>query len=699
MECDVMGRCRGINVYEKAWEELTREKAFEGYVPEKVCISLIQDAGIICCPTVLPGEYVCRGQVIGEPEDDRGACVHASISGYIEEISYYQKAPGVMEPYVKIRKQIGETGQWHPFAMDFGKKAISQAMYRIGLMPEKFLKSQVLIVNGFANEPYITSGYRLMMESPGKIIIGAILAAAAAEAEAVYICVNEDAFDAVARMKRAVQKYGQNTGNQKPVWIVPVKHRYPKGNEKMILKEVLGRDRKEASVVTVAEMSALYDGIYDGEPWTRVGITVSGEVANPKNLWVPIGSNIQDIIDYCGGKSEEDVIIHGGPLSGRAVDGPNTWVTRETCGLLVLHLPERMNAPCIQCGQCREVCPQGLMPDKIEAMYLEGKEIPEDYRVSDCIHCGLCSYICPSGRRLTEFIGQAKKGHRNRKGSAASNKGKKNSNRKADYIDVSEKLCRLGLPSMEIKSQSPPHIHRRGTIHDVMKQSIMGLIPLIAGALYLYPGHRVHLFLMLLVGVLSSTLSEYFWQMLRNEYLSIQDYSACFSGLFLPLLFPIDTPLWKISLAASLSIIIGKQIFGGLGHSPVHPVLVGKVLFSPYGIPLIEMLWPLALLAPAWMILRRMNPAEYSLAFLALLWAGNPANMTSASVYLASAYLIHSYERMPPSRTGRWIFAIASAGLTLLFQWMGLGPASVFFAVSCMDLSVPLLEFPSVKRI
>ena len=35
-----MGRSRGINVYEEAWEELTREKAFEGYVPEKVCISL-----------------------------------------------------------------------------------------------------------------------------------------------------------------------------------------------------------------------------------------------------------------------------------------------------------------------------------------------------------------------------------------------------------------------------------------------------------------------------------------------------------------------------------------------------------------------------------------------------------------------------------------------------------------------------------
>ena len=78
MECDNMGRSRGINVYEEAWEQLTREKAFEGYVPERVCISLSQNGEAICRPTVLPGEYVCRGQVIGEAgsEDEALSLIH-----------------------------------------------------------------------------------------------------------------------------------------------------------------------------------------------------------------------------------------------------------------------------------------------------------------------------------------------------------------------------------------------------------------------------------------------------------------------------------------------------------------------------------------------------------------------------------------------------------------------------------------------
>lgn len=689
-----MGRSRGINVYEEAWEQLTREKAFEGYVPERVCISLSQNGETICRPTVLPGEYVSQGQVIGEADSEEDACVHASIAGYVEEITDYQRAPGVFEPYVKIRREREKAGEWHPFAVDFGRKAIARAMYRIGLPKKRLPKSEILIVNGFANEPYITSGYRLMMESPGKIVIGAILGAMAAEAEVIYICINEDAFDAVARMKRTVQKYEKNMGNRRPLWVISMKRRYPNGNEKMICREVLGRGKKKAAVVSVAEMAALYDGVYDGEPWTRVGVTVSGEVSVPKNLWVPIGTNVQDIINYCGGKPEEAVIIHGGPLGGRTVDGPNTWVTRETCGLLVLRPARTFVSPCIHCGLCREVCPLGLMPDKIEEKYISGGEIPEKLRVSECIKCGLCSYVCPSGRRLTEYIGQVQKG-RIRAKSARTERDSP-----GDYIDIPEdKKIFRHLKPLERPSQSPPHIHRRGTIYDMMKQSIFGLLPLIGAVFYKHPGQSVHLAGMFFVGILCAPLAEYFWQVFRNEYVSVRDGSAVFTGLLLTLLFPLNTPFWKVALASVTAVILGKQIFGGIGRSLIHPVLVGKMLFSPFELPMIESLWPFAVLSLLWMCLRRMCPAVYPLVFLAVLSIGNSGNLLSASVWLTAAYLIWSYETMPPSRAGRWTFALLSALLTLLFQSAGFGAGSVFFAVACMDMAVPFLEFPTVKRV
>ena len=91
-----------------------------------------------------------------------------------------------------------------------------------------------------------------------------------------------------------------------------------------------------------------------------------------------------------------------------------------------------------------------------------------------------------------------------------------------------------------------------------MKQSIIGLLPLIGAVFYQNPGWRIHFAGMLFVGGLCAVLSEYFWQMFRNEYVSIQDGSALFTGLLLTLLFPIETPLWKVALASVTAIIAGK---------------------------------------------------------------------------------------------------------------------------------------------
>ena len=46
----------------------------------------------------------------------------------------------------------------------------------------------------------------------------------------------------------------------------------------------------------------------------------------------------------------------------------------------------------------------------IEKAYLKGIEDVTHLNADQCIRCGICSYVCPSGRRLTEYVGQVKKG-------------------------------------------------------------------------------------------------------------------------------------------------------------------------------------------------------------------------------------------------------------------------------------------------
>ncbi len=50
------------------------------------------------------------------------------------------------------------------------------------------------------------------------------------------------------------------------------------------------------------------------------------------------------------------------------------------------------------------------------------------------------------------------------------------------------------------------------------------------------------------------------------------------TGLLIPLIVPIDIPLWMLALAAAFSVILGKEVFGGTGMNIFNPALTGKSL-------------------------------------------------------------------------------------------------------------------------
>ncbi|MBT3210154.1 MAG: NADH:ubiquinone reductase (Na(+)-transporting) subunit B [Bacteroidetes bacterium] len=55
------------------------------------------------------------------------------------------------------------------------------------------------------------------------------------------------------------------------------------------------------------------------------------------------------------------------------------------------------------------------------------------------------------------------------------------------------------------------------------------------------------------------------------------------SGLLIPLIVPIDTPLWMIAVATIFAVVIGKEVFGGTGMNIVNPALTARAfLFFAY---------------------------------------------------------------------------------------------------------------------
>jgi Na+-transporting NADH:ubiquinone oxidoreductase subunit B len=54
------------------------------------------------------------------------------------------------------------------------------------------------------------------------------------------------------------------------------------------------------------------------------------------------------------------------------------------------------------------------------------------------------------------------------------------------------------------------------------------------------------------------------------------------TGLLIPLIMPIDVPLWMLALATAFAVILGKEVFGGTGMNVFNPALLARafIFFS-----------------------------------------------------------------------------------------------------------------------
>jgi Na+-transporting NADH:ubiquinone oxidoreductase subunit B len=55
------------------------------------------------------------------------------------------------------------------------------------------------------------------------------------------------------------------------------------------------------------------------------------------------------------------------------------------------------------------------------------------------------------------------------------------------------------------------------------------------------------------------------------------------SGMLIPLVMPVDVPLWTVAISTAFAVIIGKEVFGGTGMNILNPALTARAfLFFAY---------------------------------------------------------------------------------------------------------------------
>jgi len=85
------------------------------------------------------------------------------------------------------------------------------------------------------------------------------------------------------------------------------------------------------------------------------------------------------------------------------------------------------------------------------------------------------------------------------------------------------------------------------------------------------------------IGVIAFSMAcamiwELVWNLIMGKTTTIGDGSAAVTGLLLGMLMPATAPWWVIALGTLIAIIVGKQVFGGIGFNPLNPPLLALAM-------------------------------------------------------------------------------------------------------------------------
>ena len=301
--------------------------------------------------------------------------------------------------------------------------------------------------------------------------------------------------------------------------------------------------------------------------------------------------------------------------------------------------------------------------------------------------------------------------------------------------------------------ETPPYIHSPYTINGMMRDTFLALLPAAALAVWTFgvPAFRV-----MALAAATAVLTEALWQRLLGRPLRIHDGTALISGLLFAFLLPAGAPWWLVVTGSALMIILGKQVFGGLGANPLCSPLVGWALMtvawpvymdpaamnlhSTYLEPLTRMKyfgyaalptgceWPFflgqqlgglgsaqiaAVLAGGlFLTIRRAVRWEISFSFLlgvlvvgglfwqfGTAWGVNPAATPPPHMYLLTGstlfvafFLATEHSSSPVAGMGMCFYGLLAGALTVLIRIFGIYPDGAPFAVLVASLGTPLFD-------
>ena len=283
-----------------------------------------------------------------------------------------------------------------------------------------------------------------------------------------------------------------------------------------------------------------------------------------------------------------------------------------------------------------------------------------------------------------------------------------------------------------------PHITGPDSTQKIMQRVCLALCPTLVAAVIIF---GINALILTLVTVAACVFFEWGYCKLVHREVPVGDFSAVVTGMLLAFNLPSTLPWWMAVVGAFISIVIVKQLFGGLGYNFANPAIVGRIALAmgfagrmtsfgyPRGVDAATAATPLAHIADfgpgdyvtlllgnhggvlgetcaitllaggIYLIFTKVIspiiPVTYlgTVAVLSLAAGQDPiVQLLSGGLILGAFFMATDYVTSPTTQKGKLIFGLGLGVITCAIRFLGTMAEGVSFSILLMNLVVPYIE-------
>ena len=304
---------------------------------------------------------------------------------------------------------------------------------------------------------------------------------------------------------------------------------------------------------------------------------------------------------------------------------------------------------------------------------------------------------------------------------------------------------------------SSPQGREEDSTRKIMYTVIITLLPALAVSVWMFGWDAVRV--LALTAVFTIAIEALIARFVSFK-IDFMDGSALLTGILLAMNVPANAPWWMLFTGALVAVVIGKQVFGGLGQNIFNPALVARV-FLLISFPVEMTSWPLPgvvdgttgatplgllktegigalaqtslanlalgqtggslgevsamalLLGATFLFYKRYITWQIPFTFIgtvfvfaAIFYWIDPAvyadpffHIFTGGVFLGAFYMATDMVTSPLTYKGKLLFGFGCGLFTMLIRLFGSFPEGVSFAILLMNAVVPLLDkyFPDKR--